>query len=274
MAGNDTLSLCSDPKYVFQSFDNLAHCYATYGDTTGANFTHVVETCLTDYCEDPYPDLGGCGNWNGRGIGPFAVYTQGNQSFWNNATCVGVSEGVNSDIGGPGVSHSNPPRKHPPSSAKHTPTGLRFLLDAIRNGLLFLDPPPLIPSLLINKRLLQPKKTASRHCLHKANQRHHHPENSPLYRPKRPHPKSNPCRIPRSPMLLHDRLASGDFARQEVKYHFRVHHHTLALGKQRYRGHSFQRRCISGCYGYVVSSEDAHDGTLDFFLVCCLDHCV
>lgn len=109
MAGNDTLSLCSDPKYVFQSFDNLAHCYATYEDTKGANFTHVVETCLTDYCENPYPDLGGCGNWNGGDIGAFAVYTQGNQSFWNNATCVGVSEGVNSDIGGPGVSHSNPP---------------------------------------------------------------------------------------------------------------------------------------------------------------------
>ncbi|CAI7626006.1 unnamed protein product [Penicillium glandicola] len=104
MTTNHTLSLCVDPKYVFQSFDNLGNCYNAVGDTSGSNFTDVVETCLNDYCENPYPDLGGCGNWNGTASLPFIVSTtKGAQYFWNNATCTGVSDGVNTDIGGPGV---------------------------------------------------------------------------------------------------------------------------------------------------------------------------
>jgi hypothetical protein len=108
MATNNTLSLCVDPKYVFQSFNNLGNCYNAFADTLGSNFTNVVETCLNDYCNNPYPDLGGCGKWHGTASLPFVVNTiKGNQSFWNNATCAGVSEAVNTDIGGPGVRYSN-----------------------------------------------------------------------------------------------------------------------------------------------------------------------
>lgn len=71
MATNHTLSLCVDPKYVFQSFDNLGNCYDAVGDTLSSNFTNVAETCLNDYCKNPYPDLGGCGNWNGTASLPF-----------------------------------------------------------------------------------------------------------------------------------------------------------------------------------------------------------
>ncbi|KAF4763749.1 hypothetical protein N7455_011084 [Penicillium solitum] len=75
-----------------------------FGDTLSSNFTDIVETCLNDYCKNPYPDLGGCGNWHGTASLPFVVNTtQGSQYFWNNATCTGVSDGVNADIGGPGV---------------------------------------------------------------------------------------------------------------------------------------------------------------------------
>ncbi|KAJ5985937.1 hypothetical protein N7522_013133 [Penicillium canescens] len=74
------------------------------GDTLGSKFHNVVETCLNDYCRNPYPDLGGCGNWHGTASFPFVVNTtKGNQYFWNNFTCAGVSKGVNTDIGGPGV---------------------------------------------------------------------------------------------------------------------------------------------------------------------------
>jgi hypothetical protein len=108
MGTNNTLSLCVDPKHVFQSFDNLGDCYDAIGDTSDSNFSKVVETCLNDYCKNPYPDLGGCGNWHGVASLPFIVdTTKGHQYFWNNATCAGVSEGVNTDIGGPGVGHSN-----------------------------------------------------------------------------------------------------------------------------------------------------------------------
>lgn len=55
---NHTLSQCTDPKYVFQSFDNLGNCYNAAGDTLAINFTNVVEKCLNDYCKNPYPDLG------------------------------------------------------------------------------------------------------------------------------------------------------------------------------------------------------------------------
>lgn len=104
MAIDYTLSLCVDPKYVFQSFDNLGNCYNAIGDTLDSNFTNVVETCLNDYCKNPYPELGGCESWNGTASLPFVVSTaKGNQFFWNNATCAGVSQGVNTDIGGPGV---------------------------------------------------------------------------------------------------------------------------------------------------------------------------
>lgn len=107
MASNDTLSLCGDPNYVFRSFENLGNCYNAIGDTSGSNFTKVVETCLIDYCKDPYPELGGCGKWGATASLSFVVNnTHGNQSFWNNATCNGVSQGVNTDIGGPGVRHS------------------------------------------------------------------------------------------------------------------------------------------------------------------------
>lgn len=110
MATNYTLFLCGDPKYVFQSFDNLGNCYNALGDTFDFNFTNVVETCLNDYCKNPYPELGGCGNWNGTAPLPFVVNTaKDNQFFWNNATCAGVSQGVNTDIGGPGVRHRTLP---------------------------------------------------------------------------------------------------------------------------------------------------------------------
>lgn len=111
MATNDTLSQCVDPKYVFQSFDNLGNCY----NAIGSNITNVVETCLNDYCKNPYPDLGGCGNWHGTAFLPFVVSTtKGNQYFWNNDTCAGVRDGINTDIGGPGVRHSSSPQKSAP----------------------------------------------------------------------------------------------------------------------------------------------------------------
>jgi hypothetical protein len=115
MTTNHTNSLCVDPKYVFQSFDNLGSCYNAIGDAIGSEFNNVMETCLNDYCRNPYPDLGGCGKWNGTASFPFVVNTtKGNQYFWNNVTCAGVSKGVNTDIGGPGVRHSNSTHiKHP-----------------------------------------------------------------------------------------------------------------------------------------------------------------
>ncbi|KAJ5125550.1 hypothetical protein N7526_007727 [Penicillium atrosanguineum] len=104
MANHTLLSLCGDPKFVFQSFGNLGNCYNAIGDTSGSDFTKVVETCLTDYCKDPYPNLGGCGNWRDTASLSFVVNTtRDNQYFFNNATCAGVSNGVNTDIGGPGV---------------------------------------------------------------------------------------------------------------------------------------------------------------------------
>ncbi|KAE8554141.1 hypothetical protein EYB25_002679 [Talaromyces marneffei] len=104
MATNDTISQCVDPRYIFQSFDNLGNCYNAIGGTLGPNITNVVETCLNDYCKNPYPALGGCGNWNGTASLPFIVSTtKGNQYFWNNDTCAGVKDGINTDIGGPGV---------------------------------------------------------------------------------------------------------------------------------------------------------------------------
>lgn len=113
MAINYTLSLCVDPKYVFRSFDNLGNCYNAIGDTLDSNFTNVVETCLNDYCKNPYPELGGCESWNGTASLPFVVSTaKGNQFFWNNATCAGVSQGVNTDIGGPGVCQPNLPTQN------------------------------------------------------------------------------------------------------------------------------------------------------------------
>ena len=116
MATNHTFSQCVDPKYVFQSFNNLGNCYNAINSTLGPNITNVVETCLNDYCKNPYPALGGCGNWLSPASLPFVVTTtKGNQSFWNNATCAGVSDGINTDIGGPGVRYSSSTYK------KHTP---------------------------------------------------------------------------------------------------------------------------------------------------------
>lgn len=108
MAANRTLLLCDDPKYVFQSFNNLGNCYTASGEAGTSNFTKIVERCLNDYCKNQYPDLGGCENWHGTTALPFVVSTTtSNQYFWNNATCAGVSKGVNTDIGGPGVGHFN-----------------------------------------------------------------------------------------------------------------------------------------------------------------------
>lgn len=108
MAPNLTLSPCEDPKYVFQSFHNLGDCYTAIGGTENSSFTKIVEKCLIDYCKNPYSLLGGCENWHGTTHLPFVISTTAsNQFFWNNATCAGVSEGVNIDIGGPGVGHPN-----------------------------------------------------------------------------------------------------------------------------------------------------------------------
>lgn len=114
MASDSTLSSCSNASYVFQSFDHLASCYNANGGTGNNSFVTLVSTCINDYCQSPYPALGGCGKWNGNTSVDFEVYSKGStyfvgyDFFWNNATCDGVSNAVNSDIAGPGVSHSSP----------------------------------------------------------------------------------------------------------------------------------------------------------------------
>ncbi|KAJ5512286.1 hypothetical protein N7463_001838 [Penicillium fimorum] len=103
MAANHNISLCLDPKHVFQSFDNLGNCNKIEGNFR-YDFTDLVETCLKDYCANPYPDLGGCGTWDGtESFGFTVITTKGSQYFWSNDACFGVSDGVNVDIGGPGV---------------------------------------------------------------------------------------------------------------------------------------------------------------------------
>ncbi|OQE35460.1 hypothetical protein PENCOP_c013G05370 [Penicillium coprophilum] len=102
MATNYT-ELCLDPKHVFQSFENLGNCSNGAEGSFSVNFNDLVETCLKDYCKSPYPDLGGCGKLGGGENFGFKVSTmKGNQSFGSSA-CLEVRDGVNTDIGGPGV---------------------------------------------------------------------------------------------------------------------------------------------------------------------------
>lgn len=116
--------------------------------------------------------------------------------------------------------------------AKFTSTGLRLLLAATRNNLLFLDPPSLISRLPNPNLLLHQKKENSRPGIfHKQNQRVRHHQNTTFLQPARPHHKGNPRRIPRSPMLLHARFTIRDSACEEVNYYFRIKHHALPLGK-------------------------------------------
>lgn len=107
---NDTL-LCSDASWVFESFDRLAHCFHIFGGTAGSNsFTGVVNNCLNDYCQSPYTELGGCGNWSAPTPLNFTVNNKGYYQFTgyayfeNPATCLGVNGDVNADIAGPGAS--------------------------------------------------------------------------------------------------------------------------------------------------------------------------
>ncbi|EEA25415.1 hypothetical protein PMAA_065250 [Talaromyces marneffei ATCC 18224] len=177
MATNDTISQCVDPRYIFQSFDNLGNCYNAIGGTLGPNITNVVETCLNDYCKNPYPALGGCGNWNGTASLPFIVSTtKGNQYFWNNDTCAGVKDGINTDIGGPGKDTYILTKEQ---------QGFRLLPDATRNGPLFLVSPPLISPLSIHNLLLHQNKAVSKDLTsHLSDQRGYHPT---LLHPARPH---------------------------------------------------------------------------------------
>lgn len=117
MAHDD--SLCSDATWVFASFDHLAYCFNSFWGVDGVGespFASLVSQCLNDYCQSPYPGLGGCGNWSSPTPLDFEVinpnipnsqlYYFGYSYFNNSQTCPGVTAGVNPDIAGPGVSPS------------------------------------------------------------------------------------------------------------------------------------------------------------------------
>lgn len=113
MTHNETL--CSNASWVFKSFDRLAYCFNTFGGVADANpFTNVVNQCLNDYCQSPYPQLGGCGDWSGsmplnfEVVNPGYQYYNGYSFFENSQTCVNINKDVNPDIAGPGVSPLHP----------------------------------------------------------------------------------------------------------------------------------------------------------------------
>src|SRR3954471_8957443 len=69
-------------------------------------------------------------------------------------------------------------------SVNYTLTGLRLLLDATGNNLLFLDSPPLISPFPTSDLLLCQKKAAPKnHTSHKPSGRQGHPQNPSLLRP-------------------------------------------------------------------------------------------
>ncbi|TWU78243.1 hypothetical protein ED733_008109 [Metarhizium rileyi] len=100
---------CSEPKYVFQSFDSLYGCYKDFGGIANSNpFAQVVNTCLNDYCNNTFPELGGCAKWTQPTDLNFTISYHsslflGYTSFNNEAACEGVKGEVNSDLAGPGV---------------------------------------------------------------------------------------------------------------------------------------------------------------------------
>lgn len=111
MVGNSARP-CSDPKYVFETFDNLASCVKTYyrdaflddvyyadsNNTVG----NVVQNCLSDYCKNPVDGVAGCGNWSDTSFNTFQLSDK-YQWFWSKAACEGVTDIVNSDMAGNGV---------------------------------------------------------------------------------------------------------------------------------------------------------------------------
>lgn len=109
MPGNYSLSSCADPTFIFKSFDRLAFCYQTYGGIQTNNFTTAVRSCVNDYCQDTYSELGGCGDWKSPYDFNFTVEDRLDQGFngysffENSALCTNVKEDINSDIAGPGV---------------------------------------------------------------------------------------------------------------------------------------------------------------------------
>lgn len=100
---------CSDPKLIFADLDALHACYDELGGTPSSSiFARLVSSCINDYCDSPFPWIGGCTAWRGPAEVNFAVremtFFLSRFTFFDSpAVCEGVVGDPNSDIAGPGV---------------------------------------------------------------------------------------------------------------------------------------------------------------------------
>lgn len=121
---------CLDLAFVSASLDNLSGCFLTdplfknvsgnwyLSDGSQGDFGEIpvtynhsgslaglIYSCISEYCESPDPNLGGCGDWN---PGQPQYYSITNQSIlggtsFDTGACSGINNAVNPDIGGVGV---------------------------------------------------------------------------------------------------------------------------------------------------------------------------
>ncbi|OAA77615.1 hypothetical protein LEL_04438 [Akanthomyces lecanii RCEF 1005] len=100
---------CSDPKSIFGDFDTLHACYDEFGGSpSNSTFARLVNACVNDYCNSPFPWIGGCAAWQGPTGRNFAVretafFLSRFTYFDSPAACEGVVGDPSSDIAGPGV---------------------------------------------------------------------------------------------------------------------------------------------------------------------------
>ncbi|KAJ3492470.1 hypothetical protein NLG97_g5372 [Lecanicillium saksenae] len=97
------------PKVHFHDFVNLRGCYDEFGGSPrNSTFALAVSVCLNDYCNNPFPQIGGCGKWAEPTEITFTIsempYFLFHYLYFNNtAVCDHVRADTNSDMAGPGV---------------------------------------------------------------------------------------------------------------------------------------------------------------------------
>lgn len=134
MPSEGLINLCQAPSYVFQSFDTLYECYSIRDSLP--DFNKTVNTCLTDYCKAPNPNLKGCPTDNATSLA-FSIHRHPWTYFSDqNGYCSNVNTSANTDIGGPGVRQSH---LHTNFTFSFSITGILLILDPNRHAMADLD---------------------------------------------------------------------------------------------------------------------------------------